>query len=374
MRTLTTAALLVSIFPATAALGQLTSADIDRLREQGIREGWTFTVGLNGATGVPLETLSGGLAPEGQSNTRCAPPPRSPADLPTSWDWKSQGKVTPVGNQGSCGCCWAFGLHGQLESAILISTGNTVDLSEEYLVSCLRESDNCSGWSAYQAASNYLSSGATSSYYCGETGTVSESEFPYTSADGSWAACNCNYTHTYFLDSRDTPWGATPTTEDLKTFIHDNHPVTVGIHTTDAFHAYTGGVFNDCPSFDDMTHYVTIVGWDDSQGSNGVWHIKNSWGTDWGESGYMWIEYGCLNVGRWAVTVQLHAGFTESPQCAGDITGNGSVDMEDLLAILQGFGQCPPCFEDCDPATDAMWGISDLLNVLMDWGPCSPAN
>ncbi|MDP6600867.1 MAG: C1 family peptidase [Phycisphaerales bacterium] len=366
------AVLVFTLVSSGAAFGQLTAQDIARLREQGAREGWTFSVGLNAATEIPLTTLSGGRAPSNDPMPRCVPPPLPPSGLPSSWDWVDQGKVTEVGDQGSCGCCWAFGLHGQLESAILIKTGATVDLSEQYLVSCLRESDNCSGWSAYQAASNYLSSGATASYHCGETGTVSESELPYTSGNGGWSACNCNYTHTYYLDSRETPWGATPTTEDIKTFVHENQPITVGIHTTDAFHAYTSGVFNACPTFDDMTHYVTIVGWDDSKGDSGAWHIKNSWGTDWGESGFMWIEYGCLNVGRWAVTVQLHTGFTESPVCAGDITGNETVDMEDLLAILQGFGQCPPCHEDCDPATEAMWDISDLLTVLEDWGPCNP--
>jgi len=354
------------------AAAQLTPADIARLRAQGAREGWTFTVGLNAATEIPIAALSGGVAPEGATSGRCAPPPR--LDLPSMFDWEAQGKVTPVKSQGSCGCCWAFALHGQMESAILILSGDTVDLSEEYLVSCLRESDNCSGWSAYQAASNYLSTGATPSYYCSETGTVSEDQMPYTSGDGSWPPCNCNYIHTYYLENRDTPWSATPTVDDLKTFVHDHHPLTVGIETTDAFHAYTGGVFNACPSEEGMSHYIVIVGWDDSKGSAGAWRIKNSWGTDWGESGFMWIEYGCLNVGTWAMTAILDTSFTGSTPCPGDITGNGVVDMEDLLGILEGFGQCPPCDDDCDPSTDAMFGISDLLQVLQDWGTCSAAD
>ncbi len=362
----------VAALVTPCAVAQLTTGDIDRLEAQGLREGWTFTVGLNEATEISLQTLSGGTPPPGGGSDRCAPPPR--LDLPGSFDWAAQGKVTPVGSQGSCGCCWAFGLHGQLEAAILILSGDTVDLSEEYLVSCLRESDNCSGWSAYQAASNYLSTGATPSYYCSETGTVSEAQLPYTSGDGSWPACECSYIHTYYLESRDTPWSATPTVDDLKTFVHEHHPITVGIQTTDAFHAYTGGVFNACPSESGMSHYVVIVGWDDSKGSSGAWHIKNSWGTGWGESGFMWIEYDCLNVGTWAVTAILDTSIIGVPPCNGDITGNGVVDAEDLLGILQGFGQCPPCHEDCDPATEAMWGIEDLLTVLADWGPCTPAS
>ncbi len=354
---------------APLAHGQLTPADIERLTDQGLREGWTFTVGLNGAAHIPLSDLSGGVPPSVDPPGRCAPPPRS--GLPASFDWEAQGKVTPVQSQGSCGCCWAFGLNGQIESAILILSGDTVDLSEEYLVSCLRESDNCSGWSAYQAASNYLSTGATPSYYCSETGTVSEEQLPYTSGDGSWAACECHYVHEYFLQSRDTPWSASPTVDDLKTFVHDHHPVTVGIETTEAFHGYTGGTFNACPSSTGMDHYVLIVGWDDSKGSSGAWRIKNSWGTSWGESGFMWIEYGCLNVGTWATTAILDTSFAGEPPCVGDITGDGQVNMDDLRGVLEGFGQCPPCEVDCDPITDAMFGIADLLQVLQDWGGCS---
>ena len=365
-------AAVVAAMLTPCALGQLTPDDIDRLEAQGLREGWTFSVGLNDATEIPLQTLSGGTPPADGDSDRCAPPPRQ--DLPDSFDWYPDG-VTPVGNQGHCGCCWAFGLHGQMEAALLILSDKTEDLSEQYLVSCLREDDNCSGWSAYQAASNYLSTGATPSYYCSESGTVSEGQLPYTSGtDGSWPPCECSYTHTYFLESRETPWSGTPTVDDLKTFVHEHYPITVGIQTTDAFHAYTGGVFNACPSKTTMSHYVVIVGWDDSQGHSGAWHIKNSWGTDWGESGFMWIEYGCLNVGTWATTVTFDASIIGVPPCPGDITGNGIVDDEDLLGILQGFGQCPPCHEDCDPATEAMFGIEDLLTVLADWGTCTPAS
>ena len=62
--------------------------------------------------------------------------------LPATFDWKAEGKVTAVRDQGSCGSCWAFGTVGAMESAILIQSGQAVDLSEQFLVSC-----NASGWS-----------------------------------------------------------------------------------------------------------------------------------------------------------------------------------------------------------------------------------
>jgi hypothetical protein len=42
---------------------------------------------------------------------------------------------------------------------------------------------------------------------------------------------------------------------------------------------------------------VLLVGWDDAMGSQGAWLLKNSWGTEWGIHGYMWIEYGCGSIG-----------------------------------------------------------------------------
>jgi C1A family cysteine protease len=64
------------------------------------------------------------------------------------------------------------------------------------------------------------------------------------------------------------------------------------------FRAYSGGVFN-YDSHAPVNHAVVLVGWDDNLGSNGAWRLKNSWGNGWGESGMMWIEYGCSNGGNY---------------------------------------------------------------------------
>ncbi len=55
--------------------------------------------------------------------------------------------------------------------------------------------------------------------------------------------------------------------------------------------------------------------------------------------------------------------------CPADITGDGTVGVEDLLALLAAWGGCPrPCPADLDG--DGTVGVPDLLALLANWGPC----
>jgi cathepsin L len=63
-------------------------------------------------------------------------------------------------------------------------------------------------------------------------------------------------------------------------------------------------------------HEVLIVGWDDGIGEHGVWIIKNSWGTGWGDGGYMLLPYGCNNIGFGASWVATYPKSGVSPSLA----------------------------------------------------------
>jgi hypothetical protein len=213
------------------------------------------------------------------------------ASLPSAFDWREQGGCTPIKDQGHCGSCWAFGTVGPLECAIKIKDGVEVDLSEQWLVSCNKSGWSCSGgfW-----AHDYHQ---WKTDRCGGTGAVMESDFPYVASD---APCNCPYPHEYTISS----WAyigndsGVPPVDAIKQAIMDYGPVSVAVYVDDAFQAYTGGVFNACADPLLWTnHAVVLVGWGDSQGTNGVWFLRNSWGTGWGEGGYMRIEYDCSAVG-----------------------------------------------------------------------------
>ena len=278
----------------------ISDADITALREQGLKEGWTFTVGKNPATERALSQLCGLVEPAdwrvGASFDPCIPT----SILPAYYDWRDLGGCTPVKDQDGCGSCWAFGTIAPLECNILIKDHMEVDLSEQWLVSCNRNGWGCDGgWWAH-------------SYFQWKmdpfngTGAVLEEEFPYVASDVS---CDGPYHHPYTIDS----WHfigfsqGVAKTDAIKQAIMTYGPVSVSCAVTEAFAAYSGGIFNENNSDAEINHAVALVGWDDSQGANGVWILRNSWGTGWGEEGYMRIEYGVCKVGYAACYVNYPA-------------------------------------------------------------------
>ena len=231
------------------------------------------------------ETISS--APEGEA-------PSLSVQLPASFDWRSlngHNYVSPVKNQGSCGSCWAFGTVGPMESRLLISGAGLADLSEQYLVSC-----NSSGWSCgggWWAHDYHVNRKVPAEL---EPGSVLESVFPYT---GSNSSCNAPHAHSQKL----VRWSyvgssyGVPSVEAIKNAIATYGPVAVAVCVGSSFSGYRSGIFatdekSACNG--SVNHAVVLVGWDDA---TDTWIMKNSWGTGWGESGYMRIKRGVSNIG-----------------------------------------------------------------------------
>lgn len=293
-------------------LAQLSDSDIALLEARGKAEGWTFSVGKNPATQRPLKELCGLVVPEnwreGARFTNFA----AKDDLPASLDWRVETGCPPVQSQGSCGSCWAFATVGVLECNILIKDGVTVNLSEQWLINCNQEEDvpvllggawGCDGgWWAHSYHQGEMTDP------CGGAGAVLEGDCWYVGYD---APCDCPYPHAYGIDS----WAFVGPEEDvapveaIKQAIVDFGPVSVGMYANAAFSAYTGGVFN-ASELVEPNHALVLVGWDDNQGTSGVWFLRNSWGEFWGEDGYMRVEYGCSNVGYGATYID-YAGYGE---------------------------------------------------------------
>ncbi len=217
----------------------------------------------------------------------------NPLGLPAHFSWCEQGGCTAVKNQGSCGSCWAFATVAPLESAVKIKDGVEVDLAEQYLVSCNNEGWGCNGgWWGHAYHYDQMVYGEL------EAGAVSESGFPYSATD---ASCNPPHAKAKKLASWNYVSSAydIPSVDQLKQAIYEHGPISVAVCVNTDFQYYSGGVFSG-PSCTGVNHGVTLVGWDDS---DGAWIMKNSWGTGWGEGGYMRIRYNVSQIGYAAAWV-----------------------------------------------------------------------
>ncbi|XP_036433805.1 cathepsin S, ortholog 1 [Colossoma macropomum] len=195
------------------------------------------------------------------------PPPRM--------DWTEKGLVTPVRNQGPCGSCWAFSAVGALEGQMKKKTGRLVPLSPQNLVDCSVTVGNhgCRG--------GYLSKSFT--YIIRNKGIDSDSFYPYEHRDGT-----CRYAVKgkagYCSGFQILPRNELVMMHAVATV----GPISVGINAKLAsFHRYKSGIYDD-PACDprSVNHAVLVVGYGQDKGQD-YWLIKNSWGSAWGENGFV---------------------------------------------------------------------------------------
>jgi cathepsin L len=196
------------------------------------------------------------------------------AAAPTSVDWRTKGAVTPIKDQGQCGSCWAFSATGSMEGAWAIAKGNLVSLSEQQLVDCSASEGNygCSGGLMDYAFQ----------YVITNKGITSEAKYPYTAEDGT---CKSPLpasvaTISSFQDVAQNNDAALQTAVVLG-------PVSVAIEADqESFQFYSSGIFSDPTCGTNLDHGVLVVGYG-VQSNKQYWIVKNSWGADWGDSGYI---------------------------------------------------------------------------------------
>ncbi|RXN30341.1 cathepsin S-like protein [Labeo rohita] len=198
----------------------------------------------------------------------------SGAAVPDSLDWRDKGYVTSVKSQGACGACWAFTAVGSLEGQLMKTTGKLVDLSAQNLVDCSSSYGNkgCNGgWITYAFQ------------YVIDNGIDSESYYPYRAVQGqcrfdpSQRVANC--TKYYYVSQGDE--------EALKQAVANIGPISVAIDATrPKFVFYRSGVYNDPSCTQNINHGVLVVGYGAMDGQD-FWLVKNSWGTGFGDGGYI---------------------------------------------------------------------------------------
>ncbi len=230
--------------------------------------------------------------------------------LPAKFDWRevTSGGLTPIQNQGNCGSCWAFASAANFADVLKIRENQTFSLSQQFLLSCNTEGFSCGGgWWAHSMHKDF--------------GWVDSADFPYRAAD---IQCKSNLKFhdkikdwAYVGSSSDVP-----SESAMKQAIMSYGPLTVGVAASGSFMNYSEGVYRANDS-NGVNHAVNIVGWDDATSS---WIMRNSWGKNWGENGFMRIKYGVNQIGTAASFLQYE------PKCQNQ----AFVDAGSELTIKKG--------------------------------------
>jgi len=286
--------------------------DLAQIRDKIVANGYQFTVSCNWVFALPrerrvqmrsryfpvgprLERGSFGLGPLAEYLG---------SPLPDRFDWRNVDNglsyIGPIRQQGSCGACYAFGACAAAEGVYNFATNSfndsCVDFSEAFITFCLDPLydgfDGCRG-SDYEYSEL---DGLT------REGVCFEELFPYNPA---LRRCSLELSvPTVKFDS----WHRLPCNDivAIKTAIRYFGVIDVSVLTNRAFDAYESGIYEDSMTqcqdvysglcyYATTDHVVSLVGWDDNSGE-GYWILRNSWGADWGEGGYMRIKYNAAHV------------------------------------------------------------------------------
>jgi len=232
-------------------------------------------------TSAELENSMGLIIPDNVEEMRAAYPAKpKQSTAPHNCDWRDKGAVGVIRNQHEpnwCGSCWAHAAIAALEGRQFIKDGSLSDGSQQQLVSCVDSSYDCNGCNGgwYDGAWKYIRDNAAN-------GVDTFTSYPYTGLDST---CDTGKTS----DNQDVaatcegPGYTEKTEEAIMEAVGNDGPLAIAVNCM-PWIDYSGGIYEGDECTDNPTHAVTIVGYNND---DKYWLIKNSWGTGWGEEGYL---------------------------------------------------------------------------------------
>jgi len=210
--------------------------------------------------------------------------PKRPEDLPPAIDWRNAGVVSPVKDQGECGSCWSFSAVETLESAIAIKYGPLWELSEQQMLDCTPNPDECGGTGGCEGATSAIGLNALLKY----GGIASEWTYPYTSHSGQDFKCHFSQASTP-VAGKLTQVVSLPSNQylPLLTAIATIGPIAISVDAG-SWSNYASGVYNGCNKTNpDIDHGVQLVGYGTDDTGVDFWLVRNSWTPEWGDNGYI---------------------------------------------------------------------------------------
>lgn len=212
-------------------------------------------------------------------------------------DWRKNGAVTGVKNQARCGSCWVFSAVAAVEGVHQITAGELVSLSEQQVLDCSGNNDGCGGGDMDEAF-QYISDGG---------GLTTESAYPYQGAQG--ATCRFSRASSTAAATIRGYQDVPKNNEAALAVAVANQPVTVAVDASN-FQLYQSGVMTADSCGTNLNHAVTVVGYEvNAADGSKYWVIKNSWGRDWGEEGYLRLEKDTVASRQGACGVAMNPSF-----------------------------------------------------------------
>jgi len=251
-----------------------------------------YTMGINQFTDWTAEEFSAYLTYDGSKKAFTNVVLLDQTNLSTSVDWTTKGAVTPVKNQGQCGSCWAYSTTGSTEGALAIAAGlganSLVSLSEQELVDCAGSYGNqgCNG--------GLMDDGFK---YLEAKGDETEGDYPYTGKTGTCSSSKQSAASGVKAGKIKSYSDVSPKNCAQMMAAVQKGPVSVAIEADQTgFQHYESGVFSGtCGT--SLDHGVLVVGYG-TDGSSDYWKVKNSWGTTWGDAGYIRMAKSCAATGE----------------------------------------------------------------------------
>jgi C1A family cysteine protease len=206
--------------------------------------------------------------------------PLPEVDAPATFDWEPTGKVTPVKNQEQCGSCWAFSATENIESVWMIAkditNSNFKPLAPQQIVDCDKRDGGCNGGDTPTAYE----------YVIGAGGQDTEASYPYKAVNQA-----CHFIAAD-VEVKISSWKyvGRNSEPDMLTGVSTVSPLSICVDA-EPWQFYSGGIMKASQCGTSLDHCVQITAYDTSAATP-YWKVRNSWGTDWGESGFIRLEYG----------------------------------------------------------------------------------